>query len=165
MPGGEMLGPPVGERGCGVERRGEVLGRSWRARASPIGYGRYTMLVEGRPRAAVFTNVESPKIDATPYETGAGRCLDAFRHQQPYRIRDIAADLFGTAQQRPDAPCGGEAERRSRYFGMRSAAVPPALDVGGVMPSVGQDAAGRGCRPMTADANAGRECSVFYESR
>lgn len=51
-----------------------------------------TMLVEGRPRTAVFTNPESPEIDATQYDTGAGPCLDAFRYQQPYRIESTATD-------------------------------------------------------------------------
>jgi hypothetical protein len=51
-----------------------------------------TMLVEGRPRTAVFTDAKSPEIDATQCETGVGPCLDAFRHQKVYRIESTAAD-------------------------------------------------------------------------
>lgn len=51
-----------------------------------------TMLVEGRPRTAVFTDEAAPEIDATQYETGNGPCLDAFRHKQVYRIDDVSED-------------------------------------------------------------------------
>lgn len=60
-----------------------------------------TMLVEGRPKTGVFTDEASPELDATQYETGAGPCLDAFRHQTVYRIDATAEDTcwpaFSTA--------------------------------------------------------------------
>ena len=51
-----------------------------------------TMLVEGRPRTAVFTDDRAPEIDAAQYGTGVGPCLDAFRHQEVFRIEDTAKD-------------------------------------------------------------------------
>ena len=51
-----------------------------------------TMLVEGRPRTAVFTDATTSEIDAAQYETGIGPCLDAFRHQQVFRIDDVEKD-------------------------------------------------------------------------
>ena len=51
-----------------------------------------TMLIEGRPRTAVFTDDDAPQIDAAQYETGVGPCLDAFRHQQVFRIDDMDND-------------------------------------------------------------------------
>ncbi len=51
-----------------------------------------TMLLEGRPRTAVFTDDAAPEVDACQYETGSGPCLDAFRHKQVYRIDDVNED-------------------------------------------------------------------------
>jgi GAF domain-containing protein len=51
-----------------------------------------TMLVEGRPRTAVFTDDTAPQIDAAQYESGVGPCLDAFRYQQVFRIDDMEKD-------------------------------------------------------------------------
>ena len=51
-----------------------------------------TMLVEGRAKTAVFTDEAAPEIDAAQYETGSGPCLDAFRHQQVYRIDFMEKD-------------------------------------------------------------------------
>jgi GAF domain-containing protein len=51
-----------------------------------------TMLVEGRPRTAVFTDDEAPEIDTAQYETGIGPCLDSFRYQQVFRIDDMEKD-------------------------------------------------------------------------
>jgi GAF domain-containing protein len=51
-----------------------------------------TMLVEGRPRTAVFTDEAAPEIDAAQYKTGIGPCLDAFRNQQVFRIEDMEKD-------------------------------------------------------------------------
>jgi GAF domain-containing protein len=51
-----------------------------------------TMLVDGRPTTAVYTDEDAPVIDASQYETGSGPCLDAYRHQVVYRIDDCAAD-------------------------------------------------------------------------
>ena len=47
-----------------------------------------TMLVDGKARTAVFTDDDAPEIDSAQYETGVGPCLDAFRHQRPYRVED-----------------------------------------------------------------------------
>jgi light-regulated signal transduction histidine kinase (bacteriophytochrome) len=43
---------------------------------APADMAGITMLVEGRPRTAVFTDPESPEIDATQYETGVGLLTD-----------------------------------------------------------------------------------------
>jgi GAF domain-containing protein len=51
-----------------------------------------TMLVEGKPETGVFTDPEAPEIDVAQYETGEGPCLDAFRHQQIYRIASTDDD-------------------------------------------------------------------------
>ena len=51
-----------------------------------------TMLVEGRPSTAVFTDDAAPHIDAAQYETGVGPCLDSFRNQQVFRIDDMDQD-------------------------------------------------------------------------
>lgn len=51
-----------------------------------------TMLVEGRPRTAVFTDDTAPQIDSAQYETGNGPCLDAFRQQQVFRIGHMEDD-------------------------------------------------------------------------
>jgi GAF domain-containing protein len=51
-----------------------------------------TLLRDGRPTTAVFTDRTSPDIDAAQYETGSGPCLDAFRHQRVFRIDSTADD-------------------------------------------------------------------------
>jgi GAF domain-containing protein len=51
-----------------------------------------TLLVDGKPATGVFTDPEAPEIDAAQYESGHGPCLDAFRHQQVYRIDSTAQD-------------------------------------------------------------------------
>ncbi|HEX2273498.1 MAG TPA: GAF and ANTAR domain-containing protein [Acidimicrobiales bacterium] len=51
-----------------------------------------TMLLEGRPRTAVFTDEAAHEIDSAQYETGTGPCLDAFRHKQVFRIDDVSQD-------------------------------------------------------------------------
>lgn len=51
-----------------------------------------TMLVEGRPKTAVFTDDTAPVVDAAQYETGMGPCLDAFRSREPMRIDDTEKD-------------------------------------------------------------------------
>jgi GAF domain-containing protein len=51
-----------------------------------------TMLVDGEPRTAVFTDPTAPEVDSAQYETGTGPCLDAFRHNQVYRVDDFAND-------------------------------------------------------------------------
>ncbi len=51
-----------------------------------------TLLRDGKPTTAVFTDPTSPEIDSTQYETGVGPCLDAFRHQQVFRVESTADD-------------------------------------------------------------------------
>ena len=51
-----------------------------------------TMLADGRPRTAVFTDDTAPEIDTAQYESGVGPCLDAFRHHQVFRIDEMASD-------------------------------------------------------------------------
>jgi GAF domain-containing protein len=51
-----------------------------------------TMLVEGRPSTAVYTDDMAPEIDAAQYDTGVGPCLDAFRHQEVFSIDDTDTD-------------------------------------------------------------------------
>jgi GAF domain-containing protein len=60
-------------------------------KVAPADMAGITMLVEGRTRTGVFTDSEAPEIDEAQYSTGQGPCLDAFRHQQVYRI-DSTAD-------------------------------------------------------------------------
>jgi GAF domain-containing protein len=45
-----------------------------------------TLMVEGKPRTAVFTDETAPQIDHSQYDTGDGPCLDAFREQQVFSI-------------------------------------------------------------------------------
>lgn len=45
-----------------------------------------TMMVDGRPQTAVFTDPTSPEVDQAQYDSGDGPCLDAFREQQVHRI-------------------------------------------------------------------------------
>ena len=56
-----------------------------------------TMLVDGRPTTAVFTDETSPEIDSAQYESGSGPCLEAFRTQQQCRIDDTEDDQRFTA--------------------------------------------------------------------
>ena len=51
-----------------------------------------TMLVDGRPCTAVFTDAESPEMDAAQYRAGSGPCLDAFRDKEVYRITSTRTD-------------------------------------------------------------------------
>jgi len=51
-----------------------------------------TMMIEGRPRTAVFTDPTSPEIDQAQYDTGEGPCLDAYRNNVVNRIPDVLAD-------------------------------------------------------------------------
>ena len=45
-----------------------------------------TMMVEGRPRTAVFTDEKAPEIDRTQYGTGEGPYLDAFREGKVFTV-------------------------------------------------------------------------------
>jgi len=51
-----------------------------------------TMLRDGKPATTVFTDPTSPEVDSAQYETGIGPCLDAFRHQQVFRIESTEED-------------------------------------------------------------------------
>ena len=51
-----------------------------------------TLLRDGKPTTAVFTDPTSPEVDSAQYETGVGPCLDAFRHQQVFRIDSTEDD-------------------------------------------------------------------------
>jgi GAF domain-containing protein len=60
--------------------------------SSPASFAGVTLLVDGRPTTAVFTDPESPEIDTAQYETGDGPCLSAFRHQDTCRITDTRTE-------------------------------------------------------------------------
>jgi GAF domain-containing protein len=60
------------------------------SRADMVGL---TMLLEGRPATATFTDDAALEIDKAQYEAGSGPCLDAFRHHQVFRIGDVEKDL------------------------------------------------------------------------
>lgn len=49
-----------------------------------------TLLRDGRPVTAVFTDSTAPEVDTAQYETGKGPCLDASRDLVVYRIDDTA---------------------------------------------------------------------------
>ncbi len=51
-----------------------------------------TLLRDGKPTTAVFTDPTSPEIDSAQYETGVGPCLDAFRHQQVFGVPSTTED-------------------------------------------------------------------------
>src|SRR5688500_13818810 len=49
----------------------------------------------GRPSTRVYTDEESPQVDAGQYESGRGPCLDAWRRREVVRIDDMAvADAY-----------------------------------------------------------------------
>jgi GAF domain-containing protein len=47
-----------------------------------------TMMLEGRPRTAVFTDEDAPEIDQAQYDTGNGPCLSAYEKQEIFEIPD-----------------------------------------------------------------------------
>jgi GAF domain-containing protein len=51
-----------------------------------------TLLRDGKPTTAVFTDPTSPEVDSAQYETGVGPCLDAFRHQQVFANESTTED-------------------------------------------------------------------------
>src|SRR5215211_6726729 len=51
-----------------------------------------TLLRDGKPTTTVYTDPTSPEIDSAQYETGVGPCLDAFRHQQVFRVPSTTED-------------------------------------------------------------------------
>ena len=59
---------------------------------APADMAGITMLVGGKARTGVFTDPEAPEIDEAQYKSGKGPCLDAFRHQETYRIDSTAAE-------------------------------------------------------------------------
>jgi GAF domain-containing protein len=67
-----------------------------------------TMLADGKPSTAVFTDPASPEIDAEQYRTGHGPCLEAWRTQTIIRVDDTSSD------RRWPAFCAVAAERGFR---------------------------------------------------
>lgn len=51
-----------------------------------------TLMRDGSPTTAVYTDPASPEIDSAQYETGIGPCLDAYRHQAVFRIDSTSED-------------------------------------------------------------------------
>src|SRR5215213_514333 len=51
-----------------------------------------TLLRDGRPTTAVFTDAEAPEIDEAQSRTGIGPCLDAFRSGDILRIPAAATE-------------------------------------------------------------------------
>jgi GAF domain-containing protein len=49
-----------------------------------------TLLRDGKPVTAVFTDPAAPEIDTAQYDTGSGPCLHAFRDGVVYRIDDTS---------------------------------------------------------------------------
>lgn len=48
-----------------------------------------TLMVDGKPGTAVFTDPEIPEIDETQYRTGDGPCLDAFKTGRTHIIESM----------------------------------------------------------------------------
>jgi len=49
----------------------------------------------GRPTTGVFTDDQSPEMDAAQYESGRGPCLDSWREGRVVRVDDMeAADMY-----------------------------------------------------------------------
>jgi GAF domain-containing protein len=51
-----------------------------------------TLIRDGQPVTAAFTNAEAPEIDVAQYTTGVGPCLDAFREGEIFRIDDTKTE-------------------------------------------------------------------------
>ena len=60
--------------------------------AGPADMVGITMLVDDAPGTGVFTDPEAPEIDQAQYRSGQGPCLDAFRTQETYLIRDTSTE-------------------------------------------------------------------------
>jgi GAF domain-containing protein len=58
----------------------------------PVELAGITMMVEGRPETAIFTDEEAPEIDEAQYRTGEGPCLEAFRESRVIRIDSTLRD-------------------------------------------------------------------------
>jgi hypothetical protein len=52
-----------------------------------------TVLAEGKPRTAVFTEYDANAVDGAQYLDDAGPCLAAYREQAVIRVCDTRADL------------------------------------------------------------------------
>jgi putative methionine-R-sulfoxide reductase with GAF domain len=51
-----------------------------------------TLIRDGKPVTAAFTDPEAPEIDTAQYASGEGPCLDAFRHNKIYTIADTRSE-------------------------------------------------------------------------
>src|SRR3954454_10323914 len=51
-----------------------------------------TMMVDGKPATASFTNPEAPEIDTAQYKTSRGPCLEAFLTRQVIIVNDTHSD-------------------------------------------------------------------------
>jgi len=51
-----------------------------------------TLLRDGKPTTAVFTDPTSPEIDSAQYASAEGPCLDAFRTNAVFRIEDTRTE-------------------------------------------------------------------------
>jgi GAF domain-containing protein len=51
-----------------------------------------TLLRDGKPVTAVFTDPEAPEIDTAQYSSGSGPCLDAFRTGEILQIADTTSE-------------------------------------------------------------------------
>jgi len=51
-----------------------------------------TVMRNGRPETAVFTDETAPEVDSAQYETGEGPCVYAFRFNEIYRIESMATE-------------------------------------------------------------------------
>jgi GAF domain-containing protein len=58
----------------------------------PVELAGITMMVEGRPQTAIFTDPEATEIDEAQYGTGEGPCVQAFRENRVIRIDSTLRD-------------------------------------------------------------------------
>ncbi|MDQ3146910.1 MAG: GAF domain-containing protein [Actinomycetota bacterium] len=52
-----------------------------------------TLMENGKPTTAVFTDPTARVVDGAQYETGAGPCLDAYRHGRVFRVDSTTEDM------------------------------------------------------------------------
>jgi len=81
-----------------LQRVAEITERA----IAPVRFVGITMLDDkGNATTAIYTDAESPEIDAAQYESGRGPCLDAWRERKPVRVDDTesveAYPEFGAA--------------------------------------------------------------------
>jgi GAF domain-containing protein len=60
--------------------------------AGPADMVGITMLVDDTPSTAVFTDPEAAEVDQSQYRSGEGPCLEAFRTQETYLVRDTTTE-------------------------------------------------------------------------